>query len=568
MVSATFTHPTVVSPTPPAASHPPAVPYYMPIPRRLIEDLRDTPTAIGVFALLVRIFRTTGEPVPLSVGDLQVYDPSLSEGAGSRAFRRLITGQWVIAQRRIGHKSFYTPTWGLVHGVPRTWDLSAPSLGRPNHISFLRLDQNLLDVCMGRLIPHAVHPALVRRYIATPFLGIHEVGAYALALANIPVTNHRLEQLHLLNNGYVQPLPNETTILALASQREEHHLTIEGWRRTAFPVNPPVPHKAFTGQALFFVPPGQIAPPFGRTVGEEIAEEVGEEAGGEIAEEVGGVIGGVIACNAPTKMALEPSECRIPSKEKSDHRSHGVMYGMYGNKDGQETTTTPPTACSSQQTTEHINLVPGGGGEYTNLAIAADDQPQARAHNNRTGQGCAEHSDGKKKLQKRAAQSQKGSRAQSQKPQPQVAQITTVKTDDQASYTESTRLLLSIGVRRNIAISLGERPTEQVLRVISQARNISKVRDLAGWTVSALRDIPVDVVEPEPLKAPSIYPIYMHPGLTSDQRSDWILRFRAVSIPYQQRATLDRMFKEHPVDEEIKERLFNNLPPYDEEETN
>ncbi|MEI7772119.1 MAG: hypothetical protein WCI67_19145, partial [Chloroflexales bacterium] len=181
--------------------------YYVPVPRRLAEDLRDAPVAVGAFALIARIFRATRQPVPLSAGDLQVFDPSLSDSAAARALIHLAKTPWVIIARRLGRKITYTPTWGAVHDIPCPWDLQAPCLGRPRHIPAMRLDQRLLDVCMGRLDPHPDHPAMARRYLSAPLLGLREVGVYTLALAGLPLPSQRLEDLHLVINGQPRPVP-------------------------------------------------------------------------------------------------------------------------------------------------------------------------------------------------------------------------------------------------------------------------------------------------------------------------------------------------------------------------
>jgi hypothetical protein len=268
MITWTSPRPAAVPPAP-ATEGSNTPDYYVPIPRRLAEDLRDTPAAVGAFALLARIFRATRQPVPLSPNDLQVFDPALSYGAATRALQRLAGASWMIPQRRPGHKTTYTPSWGTVNGAICAWDLQAPCLGRPRHILALRLDQRLLDVCMGRLDPHPTHPAMARRYITAPLIGLREVGAYALTLAGMPVGSPALEDLRLILNGRAMPVPDEATILAVASQRAPHALSPDGWRRTPFDVAP-TPTEAESGQALFFVPPGQI----GSMIGGEIADPI------------------------------------------------------------------------------------------------------------------------------------------------------------------------------------------------------------------------------------------------------------------------------------------------------
>lgn len=45
---------------------------------------------------------------------------------------------------------------------------------------------------------------------------------------------------------------------------------------------------------------------------------------------------------------------------------------------------------------------------------------------------------------------------------------------------------------------------------------------------------------------PSALPIHTHPGLSDEQRDRWIRRFRAAPSPYEQRAILERLAREHP----------------------
>lgn len=65
-----------------------AVSYYVPLPRPLLQALRDNALAIGVYALIARVYRATGAPVPLSPADVAAYDPSISRQAAGRALGR------------------------------------------------------------------------------------------------------------------------------------------------------------------------------------------------------------------------------------------------------------------------------------------------------------------------------------------------------------------------------------------------------------------------------------------------------------------------------------------------
>ena len=94
---------------------------YSPIPQRLITDLHDNVLAIGLYALIGRLYFIHQEPIPLSAPDIGRYDPALSRGAIMRAFNRLVDGGWLIATVRRGHKACYAPTWGRVKGVLLPW---------------------------------------------------------------------------------------------------------------------------------------------------------------------------------------------------------------------------------------------------------------------------------------------------------------------------------------------------------------------------------------------------------------------------------------------------------------
>jgi len=124
---------------------------YVFLPQRLIADLQANPVAIGVYALIARLFLIYQAPIPLSAADLQRYDPTLSYGAARGALQRLVALRWLSDQS--GHKNCYTPTWGAIKGTPRLWQMDAPTLGRPAHVTTLRLDRRLLDVGMASSFP-------------------------------------------------------------------------------------------------------------------------------------------------------------------------------------------------------------------------------------------------------------------------------------------------------------------------------------------------------------------------------------------------------------------------------
>ncbi|MBX0328781.1 hypothetical protein K2Z83_13970, partial [Oscillochloris sp. ZM17-4] len=97
--------------------------------------------------------------------------------------------------------------------------------------------------------------------------------------------------------------------------------------------------------------------------------------------------------------------------------------------------------------------------------------------------------------------------------------------------------------RRSVAAGLADRPASQVARVIAQARARTDVRDLAGWVVAALRDLPDESPPESPPTRVSSSPILFHPGLSGRERQIWLNRFRAAD-PADRQAILDRFFTE------------------------
>jgi len=196
---------------------------YVFLPQRLLADLRANPAAIGAYALIARLFLIYQEPIPLSAADLQRYDPALSYGAARGALQRLVALRWLREQS--GHKNHYTPTWGVIKGTTLPWRMDAPTLGRPAHVVTLRLDRRLLDIGLGRLIPHATYPAQTHnRYLARPILSLRDVGAYAQVLVGQTLAaTSALWRYGLMRDGIAQPIASAVELVARASQR-----TLEG----------------------------------------------------------------------------------------------------------------------------------------------------------------------------------------------------------------------------------------------------------------------------------------------------------------------------------------------------
>ena len=259
--------------------------YYSAVPRHLLLDLRDTPLAIGIYTLMMRLVTATKAPLLISAGDILDYDPSITRGQVLRAIKRLVGGGWLIetqpaidAVHKSGKKTPYLPTWGRISGAPRPWADDAHS-GRPRHVDVYRVDRRLFDVCMGKLDLHERHKAVITRYLTAPICGLADVGVYALALAGLHMgaTTPALERLGVLftDDAVARTLPADNDILALASQQalqgQEQALTIQGAAKLgvrALPAKPP----ATTAQPLFFVPPDQ----FGSMIGSVIDHMIGD----------------------------------------------------------------------------------------------------------------------------------------------------------------------------------------------------------------------------------------------------------------------------------------------------
>lgn len=208
--------------------------HYLAVPRALLRDVGDNPLAVGLYALVSRLWFVVQEPVPLSRGDIGRYDPSLRVGAIKRALDRLIDTGWLLETP--GRKHAYAPSWGRTRaGQAQPWQFGAPRLGCPPHLwaTTTRIDRNLLDVYMGRLQPHQRTPT-IDRYTTAPLLTLADVGTYALLAAGLveqPSTGLLTWQLAEATN--VLPVPPVETAIALASQRATPDticLTAKAWK--------------------------------------------------------------------------------------------------------------------------------------------------------------------------------------------------------------------------------------------------------------------------------------------------------------------------------------------------
>ncbi|RRR66083.1 MAG: hypothetical protein EI684_21330 [Candidatus Viridilinea halotolerans] len=367
---------------------------YVLLPRRLLEDLRDSPTAIGVYCLLGRLFLATKQAVTLSPSDIEAYDPAISYGAARRALDRLLNSGYLISQATSGKKFTYLPTWGYVNDEHAPWKLEVKMLGCPRHIQTVRLDDQLLDICMGRLRPHPSHRAIVERYVLTPLLTLRDVGSYGLALIGIASPNASLRGLRMLD-AYNRPLPipSARNILALASQRAngDNALTLAGWQRLGVAVKAP---EAFSGEAIFFAPKEMIGTvldiKIGLHIDKPISKKIKSDGGGVVDHStdhvadhlidhliepmIAPVIGDVIGRSKPAKAASKPSGRAKTAVINLPPRSHGDHGKVQNN--GESTTSTV-----SAETSRLSNEEARGGGDEENFS----DQPHTISYEDWTG---------------------------------------------------------------------------------------------------------------------------------------------------------------------------------------
>ncbi|KPL83004.1 hypothetical protein [Herpetosiphon geysericola] len=241
---------------------------YLWVPTQLLATLYDSPTAIGLFTLIVRRWLASDTAtVAMSDQDIQRYDPALCRGSIRAAIKRLVDGGWIQVTRHAGRKTQYCPAWGRSTNA-RLWSKTQPQLNR-RRVRTVRLDRKLLDDYMGRLIPHAKAPALIERYGMRAHLTLADVGTYLLMqhTSHAVSATPALEQLDLCFQSEALAVPTTEETLA------KMELSEQGARRVGI-VKPPVqPRPAHTDPrpALFFVP-GELARQLARQLARPAAQ--------------------------------------------------------------------------------------------------------------------------------------------------------------------------------------------------------------------------------------------------------------------------------------------------------
>ncbi|PDW01917.1 hypothetical protein [Candidatus Viridilinea mediisalina] len=560
-------YPTPQSTTPnherPTSTTVPQPSTYVMLPRRLIEDLRDSPAAIGVYSLIGRLFLVTGQPIQLSIGDLEAFDPNLSYGAGRRAIDRLVAAGWLQRHAEVGEKFSYLPTWGRVNGLLIPWDRTAPQLGCPRHVHTIRLNDQLLDVCIGRLRPHPFHRAMVERYMSKPLLNLRDIGAYGMALLGLPIKSSNLHHLRLIDAyNRPKPLPDTYTILAFVSQSSTNQLTLAGWKRLGIPLTHPKP---FEGQAMLVIPKELIGTvldieiglqgdkPIVRTEDSDplLDQGIADPTAGVIDQGIADPIAGVIGSFELDETSFSPLE---RTKTVVDQPTSG-SHGDHGNLPiHRESTTTVSANAISECSAEH-----GGGGNADSLiatmptedqnseahAAPADDPTRAPAAELPSAQepppskqpAAANPRKRYGLLAKPAAPAPvyRAPTAPEQPTSPAEAAPASPTAPEQPSSpalpvaprdSPSAKRLRQLGVRADVAAKLATRSLDQVERVIAQADNQAGIRDRAAWVVSALRALPEREDAPAAPQKVSERAILLHPKISGYERMRWLNRFR------------------------------------------
>jgi hypothetical protein len=424
---------------------------YCPVPQRLLADLRDTPLAIGLYALIARLYLVHQAPIPLSRDDILRYDPTLKAGAVKRACDRLVAGGWLVEPSRERHrKQRYTPTWGHVNGTALPWRMDHPCLGRPRHITRLPLDRSLLDICMGKLTPHPTQLATITRYITIPALSLADIGCYALTQAERPHETPNLRWLGLVRNGRALPLPADERLLALITQRPltlddatsstdgppgrlDTELTASGARRLGLNPSPPPSPANDHEHPLFFVPPHLIGSLIGPLIGSLIGPDADANA-------------------APTAPLCPESRPAL--------RPAGITWESNENRDKKTPPPTPPaTGGGAHPTFQKERKPPRAPRQSAHLAPRR--QAATELQNTECGVPSAPPS--------RPLRGLRGS------PRPEIPD------------TAATQLLKTINVRPEQLIELADLPAATVAAAITDGRARDGIRDLAGWVVSLLR---------------------------------------------------------------------------------
>src|SRR5215475_4492068 len=113
--------------------------------------------------------------------------------------------------------------WGKRRGTDTLyqWNIGEQRLGCPKHIwtSAIRVDRAILDLFMGKFEPHErnLH---IESYFTRPLLSLQDIGAYILTIAELPKdATETLQRWGLVEDGQARCIPDDTVVLALASQR-------------------------------------------------------------------------------------------------------------------------------------------------------------------------------------------------------------------------------------------------------------------------------------------------------------------------------------------------------------
>jgi hypothetical protein len=322
---------------------------YLLLPEPLALDLRDSPLAVGIYMLVGRAFLVHQGPIPLSATDIESYDGSgdLRRGAILRALTRLCTGGYLLPQSKQGRglKTTYIPGWGRVSGTARPWSFDAAGLDRPRSVRAVRVPRSLLDVGMGRLIPHVRHAAIIERYVTRPPISLRDLGAYGLSWAGITIATPALTRLGVVNESGPIPPPAWNMLLARISQQPLFDadptapgLSPRGLKQAGFHID----SAATTDDPspLFFVPTDLI--------------------GAMIPSMIPASISPMIALSDSDDTALSASRSDESRPENSHETTTGTQgtQGIVGNEATSSATATDPVRGRSSLSVNSISKVP------------------------------------------------------------------------------------------------------------------------------------------------------------------------------------------------------------------
>ena len=192
------------------------------IPIQLIVESRRSPMDIALYGLIGRLFIKDFTEVPLTRHDVLMYDPTFTHGRFQRGITRLQKYSWVITNTSNSRTNKYTyiPTWGVTPTTVIRWNQGTKLRQCPRHVAHIDIDISLFDHFCGVLIPSRTKRAHVIPGNPQQSLTLRDIGIYISALAKLPVSSPRLEEVGLLKDGVPQPLSSVGISSSITPPRE------------------------------------------------------------------------------------------------------------------------------------------------------------------------------------------------------------------------------------------------------------------------------------------------------------------------------------------------------------